>query len=346
MYEILFVDDDESIGFIISKFNLWKNSRFKIKKQARNGKEALEMLEKEAFDLVITDIRMPMVDGLELIKSMRHNGDKTAVILSSTYSDFEYAKEGLQLGAVDYIVKPLSEEDLSKALQRVENLFLEREIEKKKVTENISISKEKIEQWYNQMIHNDKDKSKLAAEFYSELEQLYPNRIEAYPIIMEQALSQMWKNICKTFTWIEQLEDFKCIFKKEDLFLEVEASIESLQHIVKKYELNKQDSLISKICSLIVSNISNEKILDFVASEIGLSKDYIGKLFRSKLGITMGEYCILIKMEYAKKMLRDSNMKIYEISTFLGYTTVDYFSKLFKNNVGHTPMQYRKQLLV
>lgn len=346
MYEILFVDDDESIGFIISKFNLWKNSRFKIKKQARNGKEALEMLEKEAFDLVITDIRMPMVDGLELIKSMRHNGDKTAVILSSTYSDFEYAKEGLQLGAVDYIVKPLSEEDLSKALQRVENLFLEREIEKKKVTENISISKEKIEQWYNQMIHNDKDKSKLAAEFCNELEQLYPNRIEAYPVIMEQSLSQMWKNICYIFPWIEQLEDFKCTFTDEDLCSQSESAIESLQCIINKYELNKQDSLISKICALIVSNISNEKILDFVAAEIGLSKDYIGKMFRNKLGITMGEYCTLIKMEYAKKMLQDSNMKIYEISTFLGYTTVDYFSKLFKNNVGHTPMQYRKQLLV
>lgn len=346
MYEILFVDDDESIGFIISKFNLWKNSRFIIKKQARNGKEALDILEKETFDLIITDIRMPIVDGLELIKTMRDNDDKTAVILSSTYSDFEYAKEGLQLGAVDYIVKPLSEEDLSKALKRVENLFLEREKENKKITENISISKEKIDQWYNQIIHHDKNKNELVLQFYNELKQLYPNRMEVYSVIMEQILSQMWKNICETFPWIEQLEDFKCIFTDENLCLDVETGIESLQHIVKKYELNKQDSLISKICSLIVSNISNEKILDFVAAEIGLSKDYIGKLFRNKLGITMGEYCTLIKMEYAKKMLQDSNMKIYEISTFLGYATVDYFSKLFKNNVGHTPMQYRKQLLV
>lgn len=346
MYEILFVDDDESIGFIISKFNLWKNSKFKIKKQVRNGKEALEILEKETFDLIITDIRMPIIDGLELIKNMRDNGDKTAVILSSTYSDFEYAKEGLQLGAVDYIVKPLSEEDLSKALQRVENLFLEREMEKKKITENVSISKEKIDQWYNQIIHYDKGKNELVAEFGDELEQLYSNRIEVYPVIMEQILSQMWKKICYTFPWIEQLEDFKCTFTEEDLCSEVEAAIESLQRIIKQYELNKQDSLISKICSLIVSNISNEKILDFVAAEIGLSKDYIGKMFRNKLGITMGEYCTLIKIEYAKKMLQDSNMKIYEISTFLGYTTVDYFSKLFKNNVGYTPMQYRKQLLV
>lgn len=346
MYEILFVDDDESIGFIISKFNLWKNSRFIIKKQARNGKEALEILEKETFDLIITDIRMPIVDGLELIKSIRDNGDKTAVILSSTYSDFEYAKEGLQLGAVDYIVKPLSEEDLSKALQRVENIFLEREMENKKGKENISISKEKINQWYNQIIHYNKDKNELVAEFCNELEQIYPNRIEVYPAIVEQILSQMWKNICDSFPWIEKLEDFKCIFTDEDLCSELEAAIERLQCIINKYELNKQDSLISKICSLIINNISNDKILDSVAAEIGLSKDYIGKMFRNKLGITMGEYCTLIKMEYAKKMLQDSNMKIYEISTFLGYTTVDYFSKLFKNNVGHTPMQYRKQLLV
>lgn len=345
MYEILFIDDDESIGFILSNFKLWKDSKFKIKKQARNGKEALEILEKEIFDLIITDIRMPIVDGLELIKTMRENGDKTAFILSSTYSDFRYAKEGLQLGAMDYIVKPFSEENLSKALHRVENLFLEKEQQSGEIEDNISISKEKMDEWYERIVNNE-NKITLASEFYKQLENLYPEKIQIYATIMDKILCKMWNRICGVFPWIEQLESFKFIVTGDDLCHEVEIEIEKLQHIVMQYKLNKQDSLINKICSLIVGNISNEKILDFIAFEIGLSKDYIGKLFRNKLGITMGEYCILIKIEYAKKMLRDSNMKIYEISIFLGYSTVDYFSKLFKNNVGFTPMQYRKQLLV
>lgn len=346
MYKILFVDDDECIGFIASKFKLWENSNFRIKKQARNGSEALEILEKETFDLIITDIRMPIIDGLELIKIMRENGNKTAVILSSTYSDFEYAKKGLQLGAIDYIVKPFSEEDLLKALLRTKKLFLEKEMEAKKIIPNDYILEGKIHEWYNNILHNEKDRNELISEFYRELEDFFPEKNEMYPKLIKNILHEIWNEICKTFPWITYIEDFKVSPQDGQSLLDVEVMVESLQSIVKRYELNKYDSIINKICSIIVENISNNKILDLVSSEIGLSKDYIGKLFRSKLGMTVGEYCTKVKIQYAKKMLQDSNMKVYEISEFLGYSTVDYFSKLFKSNVGLTPMQYRKQLIV
>lgn len=345
MYDILFVDDDESIGFITSKFKLWDKSNFRIKKQARNGREALEILEKEIFNLIITDIRMPIIDGLELIKIMREKGDKTAVIISSTYSDFEYAKKGLQLGAVDYIVKPFSEKDLFKALLRTEELFLEKEKEEKKVIIDKFVSEDKIYQWYNCIIHYEKDKNELIDDFYKELEKLFPEKFEIYPMLINKTLHEIWNHICKTFPWITYIEDFKLTSSENKLHLDVEDMVEKLQVIVKQYELNKYDSIINKICSIIVENISNEKILDLVSSEVGLSKDYVGRLFRNKLGITMGEYCTLVKIQYAKKMLQDSNMKVYEVSEFLGYSTVDYFSKLFKNKVGLTPMQYRKQLI-
>lgn len=346
MYEILFVDDDESIGFITSKFKFWENSNFRIKKQARNGREALEILEKETFDLIITDIRMPIIDGLELIKLIREKGDKTAVILSSTYSDFEYAKKGLQLGAIDYIVKPFSEEDLLKALLTTEKVFLEKEKEAKKIITGDSIFEEKIYKWFNDIIHYEKNRNELITDFYKELKEVFPEKTEIYPKLINNILNEIWNHVCRTFPWITCIENFNLTFGNEELHLDVEEKIERLQVIVKQYELNKYDSIINKICSIIVENISNEKILDLVSLEVGLSRDYIGKLFRSKLGITIGEYCTIAKIQYAKKMLQDSNMKIYEISEFLGYSTVDYFSKLFKNNVGLTPMQYRKQLIV
>ena len=71
MYKVLFGDDDDTIGFIVSKMKVWENSNFKITRYAQNGKEALLVLEKESFDLIITDIRMPIVDGLELLENIR-----------------------------------------------------------------------------------------------------------------------------------------------------------------------------------------------------------------------------------------------------------------------------------
>ena len=70
------------------------------------------------------------------------------------------------------------------------------------------------------------------------------------------------------------------------------------------------------------------------------------KLFKNKIGITLNEYSTILKMEYGKKLLSGSNKKVYEISEELGYSTIDYFSKLFKNYTGFTPVQYRKKALV
>ena len=123
MYKVLFVDDDETIEFIVSRMKIWESSNFKITRYAKNGKEALTVLEKESFDLIITDIRMPIVDGLELLESLREKGDKTLVVLASTYSEFEYAKRGLQSGAVDYIIKPITEDNLKELFIKAENLL-------------------------------------------------------------------------------------------------------------------------------------------------------------------------------------------------------------------------------
>ena len=90
-------------------------------------------------------------------------------------------------------------------------------------------------------------------------------------------------------------------------------------------------------------HITDDYMLEQLAKEMNLTKDYIGKLFRSKTEHTLGECQTQMKVEYAKELLRTTNMKIYEISDKLGYSTVDYFSKIFKKHSGETPAQYRKK---
>ena len=127
---------------------------------------------------------------------------------------------------------------------------------------------------------------------------------------------------------------------------EVEEKISNIKEIVKKYKLNNYDSLINNVSEVILKNIGKDKLLDIISKELQLSKDYIGKLFKNKIGITLNEYSTILKMEYGKKLLSGSNKKVYEISEELGYSTIDYFSKLFKNYTGFTPVQYRKKALV
>ncbi len=341
MYKVLFVDDDETIGFIVSKMKVWENSNFKITRYAQNGKEALLVLEKENFDLIITDIRMPIVDGLELLENIRKRGDKTFLVLASTYSEFEYAKRGLQNGAIDYIIKPITEENLKELFIRVEKLLKEKE-DKPKET-NLKVSKDRIDKWYNLFINLEETPKNLKDKYLKELNDIVK---EEKVIFSELLFEGIWEKIVKVFPWLVKLENIEFLFKEESFEKEVEEKIYNIQEIVKKYKLNNYDSLINNVSEVILKNIGKDKLLDIISEELQLSKDYIGKLFKNKIGITLNEYSTILKMEYGKKLLNGSNKKVYEISEELGYSTVDYFSKLFKNYTGFTPVQYRKKALV
>ena len=341
MYKVLFVDDDETIGFIVSKMKVWENSNFKITRYAQNGKEALLVLEKESFDLIITDIRMPIIDGLELLENIRKRGDKTFLVLASTYSEFEYAKRGLQNGAIDYIIKPITEENLKELFIRVEKLLKEKE-DKPKET-NLKVSKDRIDKWYNLFINLEETPKNLKDKYLKELNDIVK---EEKVVFSELLFEGVWEKIVKVFPWLVKLENIEFLFKEESFEKEVEEKISNIKEIVKKYKLNNYDSLINNVSEVILKNIGKDKLLDIISKELQLSKDYIGKLFKNKIGITLNEYSTILKMEYGKKLLSGSNKKVYEISEELGYSTIDYFSKLFKNYTGFTPVQYRKKALV
>lgn len=118
MYRVLLVEDDEALRYVYTRMHAWQENGFCLAAQAANGKQALEQLDRERFDLIVTDIRMPFVDGLELLRELRRREIQTPVILVSSYGEFEYAREGLVLGAFDYIVKPFREEQLRAVLSR------------------------------------------------------------------------------------------------------------------------------------------------------------------------------------------------------------------------------------
>lgn len=92
---------------------------FTVAAAAKDGVQAMEWLEKESFDLIITDIRMPKMDGLQLLQEMRRRGWNMPVLIVSAYSDFDYAKQAIHYGAFDYILKPINRGEIAAALERI-----------------------------------------------------------------------------------------------------------------------------------------------------------------------------------------------------------------------------------
>ena len=81
MYKVLLVEDDIALRFIYRNQKCWEEYGFKIEAEATNGEEALLILRKQKMDLVVTDIQMPIMDGVQLLQAMRNNDDQTPFIL-------------------------------------------------------------------------------------------------------------------------------------------------------------------------------------------------------------------------------------------------------------------------
>jgi two-component system response regulator YesN len=104
---------------------------FRVTACAENGREALDVFVMSGADLVVTDIRMPVMDGIELIRRLRELQPRLECALISGYGDFEYARTALRLGVCEYLLKPVSEDELRGALVRIREKLDERRVELK-----------------------------------------------------------------------------------------------------------------------------------------------------------------------------------------------------------------------
>lgn len=122
---ILIVEDElktlNGIEFLIGEIG----RNYEVIGKARNGLEGLELAWKEKPDVIITDIRMTVMSGLTMIKQLNEKGFACKYIIISGYADFEYAREALVLGSVDYLLKPMTKEMLLDVLKKAEQILLE-----------------------------------------------------------------------------------------------------------------------------------------------------------------------------------------------------------------------------
>lgn len=126
MLKVLVVDDESMVrkGIVLG-FD-WAALDCVIVGEATNGEEGLAAVEAYNPNLIITDVRMPRMDGLEMLGELRRRGNRAHVILLTAYSDFSYARNALQNGADDYLLKPFRNQDLVASIHRIQQKVQER----------------------------------------------------------------------------------------------------------------------------------------------------------------------------------------------------------------------------
>lgn len=215
--------------------------------EAANGKEAWEWLKtRDRVDLVITDIRMGEMDGIELMRRTQQAHPELPFVIVSGYDEFGYAREALRYGAVDYLLKPIDRVELARVLHKVRDA-----------------------------LRAGEGGGADGAE--------------------------------------EEPKD------------------------------EKGRLIVRKVKELVGEHLDQDLSLQFLADRVYLHPKYLSDMFKRETGQNLSDYVTERRMAKAKKLLKETVMRIPDVSLLCGFANHKYFRALFKQHVGVTPSEYRDE---
>ncbi len=366
MYTLLIADDETDertlIRFLLNEF---KNT-FHIL-EAKNGREALLLLTDNHVDVLLSDIQMPFLNGIELVRQVKEKNPDIEVLFFSGYDDFSYVKAALSLKAVNYILKPVDPDEFHKLLTEIVDRLDSRKIE-------FSKSEKYIEEHFHDIAHNMPIKNPSPASI-DEDTNLLLHDIES-SIKMKQAahLSEQVHTLLDKYTDIPKLshiyirhvcttllkmlisalpvqtdEDLQNAVKEIYSFRRFSDIIKMIEHYLDlvinifEQEQNTSNYAIYQVEQYIRLHYHEDITLNSLADLVYLNPNYLSNVFAQVTGCTLNRYIKQIRMEKAQELLLNTNMKVSDISQAVGYPNTSYFCKSFQKMFGATPERFRQR---
>ena len=322
MVKIFLVEDEKFVREGIKNEIDWKSYGFDFVGEAADGELALPLIEMSRPDILITDIKMPFMDGLELGRIVKEKFPETVIIFLSGYDDFDYAQKAIHIGASEYLLKPISKEKLLSVLKKIKTVIISKS---NNTVENIKI--EDIEIDIKKFDTSGFNKGKLK-EFVISGNSL---DIESFvDVYMNTLGSQLKSLIFRQYIIMDAFIELNNIFDNNVTEKEIFAG--------KNYSF-----LLNKAKDFVEKNYMNCDIsLNNVAEYIGLSPTYFSTIFKQELGINFIDYLTKTRINEAKILLRSTDKRISDIAMEVGYRDQHYFSSSFKKYQGDTPKAYRE----
>lgn len=345
MYNIMIVDDKEVFRRQIKRLPYLRENpgKFKVNYEAKDGKEAIALLEHNPIDVILTDIRMPFIDGIELLKYVSGNNLCQCVILFSEYADFSYAREGILNGAFDYVLKPVNNEKISMALNRAYDHLLA--LHKKS-----RLDRNKIEALLKYILANDSGGMVSCTETILTEVAAGSGKVFEQRMNLNVVLDEMRGLLLQEHAYLDRFLVLPELFSisqsssenEDELRDAFRGQILLISEEIGSFTVTSQKKLIREVCRYVMDNIENDISLKSIADEFFVNKKYLGSIMKKETGKGFVEYVTFIKIARAKILLNDPENKIYEVADILGFSDVNYFSKLFKNITGLSPSDYKR----
>ncbi|TVP95968.1 MAG: response regulator [Acholeplasmatales bacterium] len=341
---LLIVDDEIWSRTMIRKILPWRDIGFSDIEEAGDGQAALAILAARPVDLMITDMRMPRLDGADMLKQVRTAQYAVEIIVMSGYEDYAYLHEALKTKATDYLLKPVVRAELEKAVSRALDIIHERQnyhhIEQILVHEDLSNTLTRYYECKNLTYKSlsTQDATKLAFQV-DQLEALVAslNTQLALKAYIEKDFMHFVHKLEKEHQPNQALPIHVDHFNMADVRERLTAILHHLIHQEVHHKINILD-VQKHIDAHFVETIS----LADVAKRFHISKEHLSRLFKKEVGTSVQAYITGKKIEHAKGLLnRYRSLSMATIGMMSGFVDAPYFHRVFRNHTGMTPKQYR-----
>lgn len=358
-YKAVIIDDEIWTRKVIRSLGEWEKYGIRIAGEASDGEYGLELIRQVKPDIILTDVCMPQMNGLELIERLRSERDPVQVIFISGYDDYSYVRSAMKLGVVDYLLKPVKPEELNRQLM---------------------VCTEKLARLAREKEEGDLSAGFLREEWAEEFYRIREETVEAlhggHPDILERKLERMGaflrermgsspdksSMISVYYMLIQGLQRYILGrgYRPEEIFGEQSTVFvfdrdstpgmmldfvtglyrQALLELRRRSrERGKLD--IGQIRRYMEEHYREGITLEETAALFFVSKEYLSKAFKASEGKGFSEYLTALRMEKARELLLDYRVPIKEVGEQVGYMDQAHFYRTFKKYFGKTPGEMR-----
>ena len=415
MEKILIVDDEMFSRTAIEDILRAEWSGIEVF-SARGASEALGILEREEIDLLMTDIKMRGMNGLELLAEVRRRGLSMEVIILSSYNEFDLVRQAMKLGTFDYLFKPAMLppdiiEVVKKALQK------QREKSSSRIAESDRkrLSRDR-EQFFRDLISTagiGRTWFEERAAAFGLPEPVGKNAVVVFRLIryrksmaeiFENDVSLLRASVCNVMSeTLDSVKDCQFLCNKFDEYVwivwearedgrrefyeRLEALIRTAADFLSRYYglefsigISRSSASLFDCCQGYTEAADNGReseagifyaggpdsgslkqemraALDYirdhlgdkdlslqtVADQVGISRNYFSRIFKEVMGVNFIDYVTRLRVEKARSLYINTDMKIYEIAELVGYSDWHYLYSVYKKQLGHSMSKEKRR---
>jgi len=334
--------------------------------EASDGDLGLEMVRELQPDIILTDVRMPYLNGIELIRTLRAENNDAQVIFFSGYDDSAYIRSALRLGADDYLLKPIKPNELNERLEKCVEARKRRTAEQSESGTGIAKTPGFIDTAWAKPFYLLCEALQLALQS-GDVPTVEKKLTEIRSLIVQNegdeprssSLIQVYYALMGTLQRFISSSGYTVdeVFGKNDTAFVFgrESTCASLFRFTRELLLVAVERVSdltrnsTKLNLEAVRDFAKERYtrgvtLEETASHFFVTKEYLSKVFKMKFGEGFTEYVTKLRMERALRLMCEYDIAIKDIGPAVGYLDTAHFYRVFKKHFGFTPGQMRAAL--